>query len=182
LQSNGSYPTARTKFDVGQVWDLTFEPAENVIPPHVEDVLVKRWKQLDPEPDLRSVLLQCTKPWEGSPDHLFDGFLRRVMYADNTFVSERHHVPHMSMGYWLPDAPIIKWHDKGKILCYRYYAKERKLITDYTDFTTPIFKLPEQTLIHVALRLWWTPSNDLAVDASSRVERRCYLYIAGWYM
>ena len=87
----------------------------------------------------------------------------------------------MSMGYWLPDAPLLKWHDDQGRLCYRYSKAEKELLIEYNNFTKPIITLAEQTLVHVALSPWWTPSNKLARDAASIVERRCYLYIAEWY-
>jgi hypothetical protein len=182
LRANGAYPSARTRFEVSQVWDLSFAPSLHRVPPHIEDVLVTGWKQLGPESNLRAALLERVHPWQGGPDHLFDGFLRSVMHTTNAFISERDAVPHKSMGYWLPDAPLTKWHDDEGRLCYRYYTTERELITEYTGYARPIFQIPAQTLVHVALHPWWTPANRWAPTEDSRVERRCYLYIAGWYL
>ncbi len=182
LQPNGSYPSKQGRDNVGQVWDLIFHPSPNLIPPHIEDVIITRWKQLDEEPDLRNVLLERVTPWRGGPDQLFNGYLRHVIHAPNVFLSERDAYPHGSMGYWLPDRPLIAWHDKPGWHRYRYWSPTAELVTDYTGFAEPPFKLPEQTLLHVALDRWWTPSNTLAPDESSRVERRCYLSIAGWYL
>ncbi len=182
LQPNESYPFAHTKFDVGQTWDLTFSPSSRRIPPHSENVVVKQWKQLGSEPDLRTVLLERVRPWQGGPDQLFDGFLKTVMHTDNAFISERDAFPHKSMGYWLPDAPLIKWDRSQGRFGYRYCTPAKELVIDYTGFTQPISKIPAGTLVHVALHPWWTPSNDLAVDKNSRVEKRCYLYVAGWYL
>jgi putative nucleic acid modification protein with dual OB domain len=182
LQANGTYPSARTRFEAGQAWDLTVAPSPNRIPPHLEDVIVTGWKQLEPEPDLRAVLLERVQPWRGGPDQLFEGLLRTVMHTTNAFISERDAFPHKSMDYWLPDAPLVAWHDAQGRLCYRYYTPERELITDYTGYARPIFSIPAQTLVHVALHRWWTPANRWAPGESSRVERRCYLYIAAWYL
>jgi hypothetical protein len=182
LQPNGAYPSAHTRFEVGQIWDLELAPSPRRVLPHIEDVIVRKWKQIGSEPNLREVLLEHVKPWQGGPDQLFEGFLRSVMNTNNAFISERDAFPHVSMGYWLPDAPLIKWYDTEDRLCYRYYTPARELITNYTGFIQPIFKVPAQTLVHVALRPWWTPSNKLAPNKDSIVERRCYLYIAGWYL
>lgn len=181
LQHNGSYPSAHTTFAVGQVWDLTFHPSPSRTTPHMEDVLVTRWHQLDPEPNLRASLLGRITPWRGSPDQLFAGKLRSVMNTHNVFLSERDTFPPVSMGYWLPDAPLITWHGPQERLCYRYCTPKQEVVTDYLGFDQPLFEIPAHTLVHVALYRWWTPSNDLAVKESSHVERRCYLSIAGWY-
>jgi hypothetical protein len=174
--------TACTKFDIGQTWALTFYPLSRQSPPHIEDVIVTQWKQLDPEPNLREILLEQVTPWQGGPNQLFGGYLKSIMNTDNTFISERDAFPYVSMGYWLPDAPLIKWHDDNNRLCYRYYGSVGELKIDYTGFAKPVFKVVEQTLVHVALHPWWSPSNTLAQNKDSMVERRCYLYIAGWYM
>src|SRR6266576_3395388 len=88
LQHNGRYPSTHTTFAVGQVWDLTFHPSPSRTTPHMEDVLVTVWHQLDPEPNLRASLLGRITPWRGSPDQLFAGKLRSVMNTHNVFLSE----------------------------------------------------------------------------------------------
>jgi hypothetical protein len=182
LQPNGTFPSARTsKFAVGQMWDLTFTPAHRSFP-NREDVLVTCWKQLDPEPHLLACLSERVIPWRGGPDQLFAGQVRSIMNKKKAFISERHTLPPMSIGYWLPDAPLVKWHDDQGCLCYRYYKAEKELLIEYNNFEKPIFTLAEQTLVHVALSPWWTPSNELARDVASIVERRCYLYVVQWYV
>lgn len=38
LQPDGTNMPAGTRFDMGQVWDLDYEQATDIRPPHVEDV------------------------------------------------------------------------------------------------------------------------------------------------
>ena len=173
LQPNGSFPSARTStFAVGQMWDLAFTPAHRSFP-NGEDVLIKRWKQRDPEPHLQACLSQRVIPWQGGPDQLFAGHVKSIMNKKKAFISERHSLPSMSMGYWLPDAPLLKWHDDQGRLCYRYCKAEQELLIEYNTFAEPIVTLHEQTLIHVALSPWWTPSNALARDAEVDPFRLC---------
>jgi hypothetical protein len=40
LQPDGNNMPASTRFEIGHVWDLDYQPAPNVRPPHLEDVLV----------------------------------------------------------------------------------------------------------------------------------------------
>src|SRR5262249_8578033 len=105
--------------EVGQTWDLTFTPAHRPFP-NSEDVLITCWKQLDPESYLQACLSERVILWHGGPDQLFAGQVRSIMNKKKAFISERHTLPPMSMGYWLPDAPLIKWHDDQGRLCYRY--------------------------------------------------------------
>ncbi len=188
LRPDGSYPLEQTKFDVGQIWDLTFHKSYQTIPPHVEDVIVTGWKFIGQEGNLRDVLMQRTTPWKGGVDQLFNGYLRHIMYENHAFISERTNFPHISIGYWLLDAPLIKWHesdfldDTHEYLCYRYYTVEKEFIIDYVGFAKPIFKIPEQTLIHVLLNKWWIPSSAFAPSDDSKVEKRCYLQISDWYL
>ncbi|QBD79845.1 hypothetical protein EPA93_29250 [Ktedonosporobacter rubrisoli] len=182
-QPDGSYLSAHTSFAVGQIWDLTFHPAPRRVAPHVEDVIVTRWQQLEPEPDLLSHLLARVKPWEGGPDKLFAGHLRSEMNKNKPFISERDPIAPISMGYWRPDVSLIKWHDADRRVCYRYYTPDKELLIHYSDLSnSPISMLPAHTLVHVAFSPWWTPGNKYAWDKSSQVERRCYLSIAGYYL
>jgi hypothetical protein len=193
LQPNGAYPSARTKFEVGQIWDLVCTPSSHRVPLHREDVLVSGWKYLSDEPNLQAVLLERVDPWRGGPLQLFEGHLKAgdddIRWKTNDpFISERDdHFPEESMGYWLPDTPLIKWHDAENRLCYRYYNSdrlyfERELLLDYRGFAQPLFKIPEQALVHVALHSWWNPSKDWYKEEDVKVKKRAYLYIAGWYL
>lgn len=40
LQPDGTNMPADARFEIGQLWELNYQPAPNVQPPHVEDVLV----------------------------------------------------------------------------------------------------------------------------------------------
>jgi len=182
LQPNGSHLSVNTKFDVGQIWDLTFRPAPRLIPPHVEDVIVTQQKFLDQETQLHSLLLQRASVKKGGPDQLFQGCLKTVIGDNKPFIDQNTRFPHISMDYWLPDAPLIKWPDEEGRIYYRYYVSGKEAIIQYTGLAKPTFKIPEQTLVHVSLGTWWKPSNLLAVRETSKVPERCYLQISGWYM
>jgi hypothetical protein len=63
LQPNGAYPSTHTRFDVGQIWDLELAPSPHLVPPHIENVIVIKWKYLGSEPNLREMLLERVNPW-----------------------------------------------------------------------------------------------------------------------
>lgn len=187
LRAEGSYPSQQSKFQKGQIWDLTFHKSSHIEPPHIEDVIVTNWKYLGEEAHLRDVLMERVTPWKGDIDELFNGFLKSIMYDDKPFISDRTKFPHISMGFWPADAPLIKWHIQRSIfdpekLVYRYYTPEATRYIEYKGFATPTFKISEQTLVHVFLSDWWTPANLLAPSKDSMVERRCYLQISDWYL
>jgi hypothetical protein len=191
LRPNGSYPSTNTKFEVGQIWDLTFQKSFNIVPPHTEDILVTNWKFIGQQKNMLEFLQPRVKIWEGTIYKLFDGCIDYVMGDGKIYISAKRGIPDMSMGYWLPDRPLLKWHnpllftphgDEG-YPCYRYHLSEEFLIGytgfSYTSFAKLAFSI--SGLIHVSLGKWWVPKNELAPAASSRVDKRCYLQISDWY-
>jgi len=69
------------------------------------------------------------------------------MYTTNAFISERDAFPHKSMGYWLPDAPLVAWHDDKNRLCYRYYTPAWELIINYKGLACGATLLPLHRLV-----------------------------------
>ncbi|GHO83211.1 dual OB domain-containing protein [Dictyobacter formicarum] len=181
LRNDGSYYPAATGFNVGQIWDMTFSRARRLIAPHSENVIVTSCKLIGQEADMRAFLCAHVSLWQGGPDQLFGGSLRSVLNKKKLFISEGTSFQPISMGYWLSDTPLIKWHDEEDHPGYRYYTSETEHLIDYQGAAVQVFKIPADSLVHVALTRWWVPSNRYAAHESTKVKRRCYLYIAGWY-
>lgn len=178
LQPDGSYPSIRTKFKVGQIWDLTFHRASQIIPPHVENVIVTAWKFLNQESNLLNVLMERVIPWTGEPLQLFNGCLKSSMRTSDIFIAQGTYFPHKSIGYWISDIPLVKHHDR--ITSYQY----GEFLINYTGFSEAIGVIPAKTLIHVSLKDWWIPSQPIEArpNANSNVQTRCYLQISSWYL
>ncbi|GER89715.1 hypothetical protein KDW_38770 [Dictyobacter vulcani] len=186
LTNKGQYPSSGTKFEVGQLWDLIFHPATTITPPHTEDVLVTHWKFLGQEDHLLDVLTSRVKIWH-TLDELFDGALSTYIDHHKMYLSEKQPLP-ISMGYWLTDAILLKWHSnsRNEYPCYRYHNEKERIIDytgfGYTNFVQQFSPIPKNTLVHVSLGKWWTPHNTFATHDSSKVGKRCYLQISDWYM
>lgn len=191
LRPDGSYPSTNTKFEVGQIWNLTFQKSPNIVPPHTEDILVTNWEFVGQQENMLEFLQPRVRIWKGTIYDIFDGCIDYTLNDGKVYISEKRGIPDVSMGYWFPDRPLVKWHNQslltwhpdGGYPCYRYYLSEEFLI-NYTGFSYESFiKLPFSIsgLIHVALGRWWVPKNDLTPATSSRVSKRCCLQISGWY-
>jgi hypothetical protein len=108
LQSDGRYPPATTKFDVGQIWDMTFSPARRLVAPHSEDVLISTCKPIGQEADMAAFLHEHALLWRGGPDELFGGLLKSIMNKKKLFISDQTSFQPRSIEYWLLDAPMVK--------------------------------------------------------------------------
>jgi Dual OB-containing domain len=104
LRPDRSNQPVNTSFDVGQVWELEFHQSPQITPPHVEDVIVTRERHIGPQTNLRTILMQRVRPWQGEPKQLFDGLL--VIDNTSSYISRSTGVPKYSTGYWLPNRPL----------------------------------------------------------------------------
>jgi hypothetical protein len=180
LQPDGSYPSVNTKFEIGQIWNMTFQKSPQVIPPHVENMIVTSWKFIGRELNLRDVLIERVIPWKGSPNELFDGCLKSSNRVTDIFIAQGTRFPHKSMGYWLPDVALSRRTDFEDRNSYKSY----EFLINYSGFAQAIAKIPENTLLHVFLNEWWMPSLPIEArpNANSNVQKRCYLQISDWYL
>jgi hypothetical protein len=162
-----------TPFVVGDVWDLEFIPREDVIPPHIEDVIVTRRERLGPpKRELREVLLQRVPIWRGGPEEMYEGVLGWSQNGSG-YVSERRGLPDMSTGFWMPDAAL-----EYERPYYHYAGSSSRFQTrrlKYVGTEPPLPRIPAGTLVRVSLARWWHPDDDPSM------ESRCYLQLSGWY-
>jgi hypothetical protein len=174
---------ADTPYDIGQVWDLDFHPSPEVIPPHVEDVIVTKERYIAQVPNLLETLTQRVQPWKGSPNQLFDDLL--TISDGRGYISENRVVPNVSTGFWLLDKPLILNYPHGNPKPFYRSDFEIEVVNTlllrrgvlnipYVGFAPPIDQIPAGTLIRVSLARWWAP------DGTN--EKRCYLQLSGWYL
>ena len=120
LTPDGSNQPANAPFEVGQVWEIEFQPRPEIIPPHVEDVLVTQQRCIGQSSKLRNILIQRVRPWQDGPEHLFDG---KLTIENTSYISRAGGLPNQSTGYWLPSNPL------SLNLHYREGSLTIKLIT-----------------------------------------------------
>ena len=179
LRSDGSNQPNDTRFEVGQVWDLAFQPLSGTTPPHIEDIRVTQERYIGPASNLRTMLMQRIQPWQGGPDQLFQG---KLTVERTGYVSRTGSLPSCSTGYWLPDNPLsLSLNFREGQPYYQIITQPedifpavRKLFIKYVGFAEPIGRIPASTLVRVSLARWWQrPGTE---------EERCYLQLSGWYL
>lgn len=172
LTSEGANHTATSPFTIGQIWELSCTPRTNIVPPHVEDVLVTGQRFVGQQHNLHQHLLGRVHHWRGSIDTIFGGVLGYTA-NDNAYVSEPRGVPDQSTGFWIPDRDLVL-RDDGRHYDYVYDWTRKGL--SYVGEPAPIQAIPAGTLVRVSLARWWKPDN-----ADEALEERCYLQLSGWY-
>lgn len=61
------------EYEVGQRWEIDADPPEEIIPPHVENIVVRRKRPLPPEHDLPALIAQHMPIYHGGPEVLYEG-------------------------------------------------------------------------------------------------------------
>lgn len=168
LQTDGSHQPVDTDFEVGQVWDVRYEPGENLRPPHVEDVWVFESRYLGKQIGLPGFLTARVEVWQGGCAALFGGCVR-LTNKGSGYIAEQHGIPDRSAGFWLPEQPLQRVMDGHRC----YYACGDEIRLRYVGFVPSMETIPARTLLRVSLARWWRPDH--------RIEARCYLQLSGWY-
>lgn len=166
LQPDGANMTARTQFAIGQVWDLDYEPAADIRPPHIEDVLVnsRRARHVDTIEFLGAFLRARVLAWSGA---LFEGTLLRTG-SGTGYVPIDGPFPSCSTGYWLPDHSLDFDGDSR----YTFRAEGGRRRIRYVGVAKAAARIEPKTLVRVSLARAWAPANAPA---------GLYLQISGWY-
>ena len=163
---------ADTLYEIGQVWELNYSPRNDVIPPHVEDVLVTSGEFSREIPDMAQSLMEWVTPWRGDVTGLFDGKIQGPTTNGSLFIQDN--VPNQSVGFWIPDRDLAGSYTPGMTAFYYYYNQTR---LPYVGVAHPPPALIDAgTLVRVSLARWYKPR-----DAAPDFPERCYLQISGSY-
>lgn len=162
--------TSDAPFQVGQIYNMEYRKAFNARPiPHSEDKEImpsfELSNQLTTDDFIKEIDRLVTVPC-GGLDAIFDGKLRRSAYS--TYISPED-VPHNSVCFWRPNAPLIKSVFLSKT---RYWFDGCNAIS-FVGFQEPVDFIPAGTLLRMSLANWWSP-DDIT-------EKRCYLQLSGWF-
>ncbi|HBK05483.1 MAG TPA: hypothetical protein DDZ81_06405 [Acetobacteraceae bacterium] len=171
LNHHGANWDTSAPFQIGQIWDMAFTPAQTLVSPHTEDVLVTRYQFVGTQANLQAHLLTRGPPWQGSINQVFGGVLEFTS-KNNGYVCRRHVVPAVSTWFWIPDRDLTLRAD-GKHYDYPNSFLRRGLA--YVGEPQAVPSLPAGTLVRVSLARWWRP------DETPDLEERCYLQLSGWF-
>jgi len=173
LETNGE-ECSGSDYQVGDLWDMVYTVPGDLLPPHLEDVIVEGRRRTGAIAELASFLRERVQPWEGPPERLFDGLLQPTDTGSG-YVSAATGVPTMSVGFWLPDQPLTRVAE-GSSVRYRYPGPYGVRSLTYVGLVPAVERLPAGTLLRVSLARWWRNP-----DAGGQ-EARCYLQLSGWYV
>ena len=165
---------AGLEYNVGEVWEVDGAPAEQVIPPHVENIIVRAKSRLGPMTDPVPYIETHMPPRTGATSVLYDG-LTQSARTGALYIAERTGIPPFSTTFWRPDLPLLRTDDNKRIR-YRYPAPDGARTLTFVGFQEPIETIPAGALVRVSLAHWWRP------EADHTGELRCYVQLSGWYL
>jgi len=165
---------AGREYDVGEVWAVDADPATDVIPPHVENIIVHRKRRMGPMTDPAPFIERHMPPRVGGLEALYEG-LAQATPTGTLYIAQANGVPPYSTTFWRPDQPLQLVHD-GKRLRYRYPTPDGGRTLVFVGFQEPFEVIPAGTLLRVSLAHWWRPQTD------ETGELRCYVQLSGWFL
>ena len=160
------------EYRVGQTWEIEADPPDSLLPPHTENVVVRRKRRLPSTGNLIDLIERYMPPRVGGLDVLYDGLVRGKR-GGPLYIAERAGVPAYSTMFWLPDRPLTRDTD-GKRIRYRYPTAKGGQTLTFVGFQEPPAEIPAGTLLRVSLAHWWRP------DEHPEEELRCYVQLSGW--
>ena len=165
---------AGLEYTVGEVWEIDATPAEQVIPPHVENIVVRSKCRLGPMTDPVPFIETHMPPRTGATSLLYDG-LTQAARSGALYIAERTGIPPFSTTFWRPDQPLQRTDDSKRIR-YRYPTSDGGRTLTFVGFQEPIETIPAGALVRVSLAHWWRPEDDRTG------ELRCYVQLSGWFL
>ena len=162
------------EYEVGDVWEITWQPSAERPLPHSEDVTVLDKRRLAPIDDLLTFVHYHLSPPIGGIEALYDGLLQTTKKGA-LYIAERTGVPAYSTTFWVADQPLTR-EVGSKRPCYRYPTEDGGHTLTFVGFQEPLEEIPAGTLLRVSLAHWWRP-KEIPED-----ELRCYVQLSGWIL
>ena len=165
---------AGLEYEVGEVWEIDSAPDPDIVPPHVENIIVLRSRRLRCSQKVAETIHRFMPPLVGGPENLFDGATQATA-AGGLYIAERTGLPHRSTMFWAPDQ-ALRLDFEGKRLRYRYPTSDGGRTLTFVGFQEPVPEIPAGTLLRVSLAHWWRPKERPAE------ELRCFVQLSGWFL
>ena len=162
------------EYEVGEVWEVTATPAIEIVPPHVENIVVHSKRKLRDAKRLESAICKFMAPRVGGPEVLYEG-LTQATASGSLYITRHSGVPPYSTMFWQPDQALQR-DDDGKRIRYRYPTPHGGCTLTFVGFQEPIAIIPAGTLLRVSLAHWWRP------DDYPDQELRCHVQLSGWFV
>jgi ATP-dependent DNA helicase RecQ len=165
---------AGLEYEVGEVWEIDSAPDADIIPPHVENIIVLRAHRLRRSRKVAETIHRFMPPLAGGLEKIFDG-VTQATTAGGLYIAERSGLPHRSTMFWAPDQSL-RLDCEGKRLRYRYPTSDGGRTLTFVGFQEPLPEIPSGALLRVSLAHWWRPKERPAE------ELRCFVQLSGWFL
>jgi len=150
---------ADSPLEIGDIWDLEFQPRPTITPPHVEDVLVTAGKHVKRVEDIASYLIDRVTIWSDGPEALWDGTLRATPNGRALVLAEGP-IPSCSTGYWQPDYSLDRWRwDENSKSYFDYTGPSSIRRFSWAGVATAPEHIAQWTLVRVSLARYWDPET-----------------------
>ncbi len=166
--------TAGMEYEVGDVWDVDCRPPDELLPPHVENVVVTARRRQPPLNDPLAFIRRYMPPRAGGLEALYEG-LTQATKAGVLYIAERTGVPPYSTAFWAPDRPLQRC-DDAKRIRYRYPTEDGGRTITFVGFQEPLESIPAGAVLRISLAHWWRPQE------MPEGELRCYVQLSGWFL
>ena len=165
---------AGLEYEVGDVWEVETTSALDIIPPHVENIIVHRKRRLPSLGNPIAIIERFMPPKVGGPVVLYEG-LTQSTPSGSLYIAEIGGIPSYSTTSWRADQPLIR-DTTGRRIRYRYSTEDGGRTLTFVGFQEPCQTIPAGTLLRVSLAHPWRP------DDGSTSEYRCYVQLSGWFL
>ena len=175
LNMQGYNQTQDSTYQIGEIWDLTYQTRFQCEAPHLEDVLVLRAVRQGSVPDLPG-FIRANCPIIAGP--LADTFGGRLQFtaAGSGYLARDGVLPDHSVCFWQAPTRLNRndFNDKIRYDCRQHFQVRH---ISYVGFQDPLALIPAGSLLRLSLARWWKP-NDAPVEDTEK----CFLQLSGYYI
>ncbi|MCI0539770.1 MAG: DNA helicase RecQ [Verrucomicrobiales bacterium] len=165
---------AGMEYEIGEEWEIESTPDSNIIPPHVENIIVLSGRRVKRAANLEAAIHRHMPPVSGGPEKLFDGLVQATP-PGALYIAEGTGLPERSTMFWTPDQPL-QLDCEGKRIRYRCPTSDGGRTLAFVGFQEPLGMIPAGTLLRVSLANWWRPKDK------PHNELRCFVQLSGWVL
>jgi ATP-dependent DNA helicase RecQ len=164
---------AGLEYEIGEVWEVESRPDPDIIPPHVENIIVSGAKRVRDSNKVTGTIARFMPPVAGGPEQLFDGCARATS-SGGLYICKDGGLPSHSTMFWIADKPL-RLDFEGKRIRYRYPTPDGGRTLTFVGFQEPVPDIAMGMLLRVSLAHWWRPKDKPAE------ELRCFVQLSGWF-
>ena len=165
---------AGQEYEVGDLWEVESTPAQDITPPHVENIIVHKKQRLPPLRDPIAIIEKYMPPKVGGPAELYEGLTQSTSNG-SLYIAESNGFPPYSTTFWRTDQPLVL-DTTSKRIRYRYSTEGGGRTLTFVGFQEPLRTIPAGTLLRVSLAHLWRPKDE------PTIEYRCYVQLSGWFL